>query len=379
MIEQFRSLYGEDRQPRFYRAPGRVNLIGEHTDYNLGFVLPIALDMACYVACAPSSDGRIHVHSLDRREGFDFDVDLRNAIPRKNWTDYVIGVAQGLARRGVEIRPMNLALHSDVPEGSGLSSSAALEVSSAFAFLDGRDFDKLEIAKLCQQAEIEFVGMPCGIMDQYISVFGRKNRAIEIDCRSLQHRAVPLPENVAILAVNSMVKHELASSAYADRVNECRAAVDQIRRVHPQVASLRDAKVEYLDEAGLTGTLKKRARHIITENERVEQFLVASERGDLAEMGKLFVGSHRSMQFDYEITCEEIDFLVDAALSIDGVFGARMTGGGFGGCTVNLVEPEKAPAFERAIKQAYQARWGVDPPVFRCVPSEGAGQLPGRE
>ena len=171
MIEQFRSLYGEARQPRFYRAPGRVNLIGEHTDYNLGFVLPIALDMACYVACAPSSDGRIHVHSLDRREGFDFDVDLRNAIPRKNWTDYVIGVAQGLARRGVEIRPMNLALHSDVPEGSGLSSSAALEVSSAFAFLDGRDFDKLEIAKLCQQAEIEFVGMPCGIMDQYISVF----------------------------------------------------------------------------------------------------------------------------------------------------------------------------------------------------------------
>jgi galactokinase len=378
MIEQFRSLYGADSDPRFYRAPGRVNLIGEHTDYNLGFVLPIALDMACYVACAPSSDGRIHVHSLDRAQGFDFDADTVNAKPRRDWTDYVMGVAQGLARRGVEIQPMNIALHSDVPEGSGLSSSAALEVSSAFAFLDGRAFDKLEIAKLCQQAEIEFVGMPCGIMDQYVSVFGRKNRAIEIDCRSLEHRAVPLPENAAIVAVNSMVKHELASSAYAERVRECRAAVDQIRLKHPEVNSLRDAKLEYLEQAGVTGILHKRARHIIPENDRVERFLAASEHGNLIEMGQLFVASHRSMQFDYEITCGEVDFLMDEALAIEGVYGARMTGGGFGGCTVNLVAPERAAAFQDSIKRAYKARWGVDPPVFRCVPSDGAGEVTDR-
>jgi len=375
MIEDFRKLYPGGLEPRFYRAPGRVNLIGEHTDYNLGFVLPIALDMACYVACAPSADGCIHVHSLDRKEGFAFDAEVLKARPRRDWTDYVIGVAQGLAQRGVKIRPMNIALHSDVPEGSGLSSSAALEVSSAFALLDGREFDKIEIAKLCQQAEIEFVGMPCGIMDQYISVFGRKNRAIEIDCRSLENRTVPLPGDVAIIAVNSMVKHELASSAYAERVNECLAAVKLIQRKHPEVESLRDAKLEYLDEGGMTGILEKRARHIITENERVEQFLTASERGELVEMGKLFVGSHRSMQFDYEITCEEIDFLVDAALGIDGVYGARMTGGGFGGCTVNLVEPGKASAFGEAITRAYKSRWGVDAPVFRCVPSEGAGAV----
>jgi galactokinase len=378
MIEQFRSLYGADSEPRFYRAPGRVNLIGEHTDYNLGFVLPIALDMACYVAIAPSSDGRIHVHSLDRAQGFDFDVDVLNAKPRKDWTDYVIGVAQGLARRGVEIPPVNIVLESDVPEGSGLSSSAALEVSSAFAFLGGRAFDKLEIARLCQQAEIGFVGMPCGIMDQYISVFGRKNRAIEIDCRSLQHRAVQLPDNASIIAVNSMVKHELASSAYAERVGECQAALDQIRRTHPEVNSLRDAKLEYLEEAGVTGVVRNRAHHIITENERVEQFLVASERGDLTRMGKLFVASHRSMQFDYEITCDEVDFLVDEALGIEGVYGARMTGGGFGGCTVNLVDPRKTEGFEVAIKRAYKARWGVDAPVFRCVPSDGAGEVAAR-
>jgi len=378
MIEQFRTLYGAAREPRFYRAPGRVNLIGEHTDYNLGFVLPIALDMACYVACAPSDDGQLHVYSLDRKEGFAFDSNVLNAKPRRDWTDYVIGVAQGLARRGVSITPMNIALHSEVPEGSGLSSSAALEVSSAFAMLDGREFNKVEIAKLCQQAEIEFVGMPCGIMDQYISVCGQKNRAIEIDCRSLEHRAVALPEDVAIFAVNSMVKHELASSAYAERVRECREAVELIRGKHPEVESLRDAKLEYLDEAGVTGILKKRARHVITENERVEQFLVESEAGNLAEMGELFVSSHRSMQFDYEISCEEIDFLVDAALEIDGVYGSRMTGGGFGGCTVNLVTPEKAAAFEKAITRSYKDKWGVDPLVFRCVPSEGASEVASR-
>ena len=193
MIAQFEARYGAGLKPRIFRAPGRVNLIGEHTDYNLGFVMPIALDMACYMACAPANGGGIEVYSLDRQEGFTFDVDVANAKPRKNWSDYVIGVAQMLARRGVRISPMRLLFHSVVPEGSGLSSSAALEVSSALAFLNGRSFDKIETAKLCQQAEIEFVGMPCGIMDQYISVFGQEKRAIEIDCRSLEHRLVELP------------------------------------------------------------------------------------------------------------------------------------------------------------------------------------------
>jgi galactokinase len=375
MIAQFEELYGGSLKPRIFRAPGRVNLIGEHTDYNLGFVMPIALDMACYMASAAVKSGKIQVYSLDRGEGFDFDLDVLRAKPRKNWTDYVIGVAQKLAQRGVHIYPMKLMLHSEVPEGSGLSSSAALEVSSALAFLGGRSFDKVETAKLCQQAEIEFVGMPCGIMDQYVSVFGQDQRAIEIDCRSLEYRAVELPKDAVIIAVNSMVKHELASSAYSERVRECAEAVEGIQKKHPEVKALRDAKLEFLDGAGLSEVVARRARHIITEDTRVEKFRDVAAKGDLVEMGKLFVASHYSMKDDYEITCEEVDFLVDEALKIDGVFGARMTGGGFGGCTVNLVRPDAVNTFQSEIVKRYQDKYKVTAPVFRCNPSKGAMEL----
>ncbi len=375
MIAQFQERYGAGTQPRVFRAPGRVNLIGEHTDYNLGFVLPIALDMNCYMACAPANDGGVQVYSLDRQEGFTFDADVAHARPKKNWTDYVIGVAQKLALLGVRISPMRLMLHSEVPEGSGLSSSAALEVSAALAFLNGRSFDKIGIAKLCQAAEIEFVGMPCGIMDQYISVFGQEQRAIEIDCRSLEHRLVELPGDVEIVAVNSMVKHELAASAYAQRTRECAEAVAGIQRKHGDVKSLRDAKLEYLNDAGLSEVVTRRARHVITEDARVEAFRSAAAASNLAEMGKLFVASHESMKHDYEITCDEIDFLVDSALRIEGIYGARMTGGGFGGCTVNLVRPDAADRFKSEITTQYKARYGVDAPVFHCVPSKGATEV----
>ena len=376
MIEQFHKLFGADLKPRAYRAPGRVNLIGEHTDYNMGFVMPIALDMNCYVAVAASNDRKIHIHSLDRGEGFDFDPESINlAKPRKNWTDYVIGVAQQLLKRGVRIIPMSMVFHSTVPEGSGLSSSAALEVSAALAFLNGRSHSMLEVAKLCQRAEIDFVGTPVGIMDQYISVFGETNRALELDCRNLSHKLVELPANAAILAVNSTVKHDLATSAYADRVKQCQAAVAGIARKHPEVKALRDAKLEYLTDAGLDPLIVKRARHIITEDDRVEQFFDAARQGDLDAMGKLFVASHRSMQHDYEITCEEIDFLVDNALTIDGVYGSRMTGGGFGGCTINLVRPESAEAFKTEIVRRYQAKYNKQAPVFNCVPSSGAREV----
>ncbi|WP_180540455.1 galactokinase [Nevskia soli] len=374
MIDEFRKLF-PDLTPRFFRAPGRVNLIGEHTDYNMGFVMPIALDMNCYVAVAGSNDRKTHIHSLDRGEGFDFDPDVAFAKPRKNWTDYVIGVAQQLSMRGVRILPMSMVFHSEVPEGSGLSSSAALEVSAALAFLNGRTYSGVEMAKLCQRAEIDFVGNPCGIMDQYISVFGEANRALELDCRSLSHKPVELPANAALLAVNSMVKHDLATSAYGDRVKECKAAVAGIARLHPEVKALRDAKLEYLENARLDPTVEKRARHIITEDDRVEQFFAAARRGDLDQMGKLFVASHRSMQHDYEISCEEIDFLVDTALTIDGVYGSRMTGGGFGGCTINLVRPDRVDAFTKEIVDRYQARYNKQAPVFNCVPSSGAREV----
>src|SRR6185437_6804295 len=252
---------------------------------------------------------------------------------------YVIGVARQLLDRGVSIQPLSMRIRSNVPEGSGLSSSAALEVSTAFALLQGRPFDKLEIAKLCQRAETDFVGMPCGIMDQYVSVFGRDHAAICIDCRSLENKAVELPQNVEIIAVNSMVKHELGASAYSTRVEECALAVKAIRDRVPEVRSLRDANAAEVEKTEMPRTVKRRARHVVTENARVQLFVHAAERGELDRMGELFTESHRSMQHDYEITCDEVDFLVDTAIGIHGCYGARMTGGGFGGCTVNLVDP----------------------------------------
>jgi galactokinase len=378
MIDSFRERFGPGPQPRVYRAPGRVNLIGEHTDYNLGFVLPVALDLATYVAAAPSADGKLRLYSENRAEQREFDVaSLANSQPAREWTDYPIGVAQELLRAGIPLQGTNLLIRSTVPDGSGLSSSAALEVSCALALLGGRPLEPLELAKLCQRAERNFVGMPCGIMDQYISVFGRAHSAVEIDCRSLGHRLVKLPDGITFIAVNSMVKHALSGSAYADRVRECAAAVEGIASLYPEVASLRDVAVEMFEHAAprLSGVVAKRARHVVTEDARVNRFVQASAQADAASMGKLMVESHRSLQHDYEVSCAELDFLVDAALPLDGVYGSRMTGGGFGGCTVTLLRTDAAAAFRTAIAKAYRSQFGIEPQVYSCEPSEGAAEL----
>ena len=378
MIESFRKVFGPVEQIRVFRAPGRVNLIGEHTDYNLGFVLPVALDLATSIATAPSADGKLRIYSEDRREMREFDpAAIPSLTPTHEWTDYPIGVAQQLAAAGFPIAPANLLIRSTVPEGSGLSSSAALEVSAALAFLNGRELDKLELVKLCQRAERNFVGMPCGIMDQYISVFGRKHAAVEIDCRSLGHRLVTLPDGITFVAVNSMVKHAHSGSAYRDRVRECAEAVAGIKAAYPAVESLRDVSPEQLETvaARLPEVVARRARHIVTEDARVNRFVEASAAGDLALMGKLMVESHRSLQHDYEVSCAELDFLVDAALPMDGVLGSRMTGGGFGGCTVTMLRTAAAPAFQLAIAHAYQSKYGIPPLIYPCPPSDGAAEL----
>jgi galactokinase len=353
-----------------------VNLIGEHTDYNLGFVLPIALSLSTYIETFPSEDGRLHVSSETHGVGFTLPVeDLASAEPAHHWSDYVLGVARELARAGVTIPPLSMRIRSDVPEGSGLSSSAALEVSAAIALLQGRHFSHLELARLCQRAESEFVGMPCGIMDQFVAVFGQEGAAIRIDCRSLECRTVTLPEDIEIVAVNSMVKHELGTSAYRERVKECAEAMEAIRELHPEVSSLRDATEEMVERSPMPKVAMRRARHIVSENRRVELFVAAAARHDAERMGELFLESHRSMQHDYEITCEEVDFLVDAAAGIPGCYGARMTGGGFGGCTVNLLRPDAVGAFEDSIVARYRERFGIQPAIIRCEPSEGASEL----
>jgi galactokinase len=376
MIDSFRERYGSAGNVRVFRAPGRVNLIGEHTDYNLGFVMPVALDLATYIAVAPSEDGRLRIHSEQQNETREFDpAAIGSLAPARHWTDYPLGVAQQLVRAGFAMQPANLLVRSTVPEGSGLSSSAALEVSSALAFLNGRELAPLEIARLCQRAEREFVGMPCGIMDQYVSVFGREHAAVEIDCRSLQHRYAELPADAALVAVNTMVKHALAGSAYKDRVAECAAAVEGIRKRYPAVESLRDVTPEQLASAAdtLPPVVARRARHVVTEDNRVERF--ASAAGDLTLMGALLVKSHRSLQHDYQVSCDELDFLVDTALAIEGVYGSRMTGGGFGGCTVTMLRPDALPRFTEQIEKAYQERFHVTPQIYRCIPSAGAGAV----
>jgi galactokinase len=250
MLDAFQSLYGPANEILTYRAPGRVNLIGEHTDYNLGFVLPAALQHATFVATAPSPDGRLRIYSEHKQEMRDWSVASIPFLEReRHWTDYPIGVARELIRAGFAIRPANLLVRSTVPEGSGLSSSAALEVSCALAFLQGRRIGRLELAQLCQRAERNFVGIPSGIMDQYVSIFGHEHSAIELDCRSLRHRPVYLPEGAVFLAVNTMVKHGLAASAYKDRVAECASAVEQLRQQYPSIHSLRDVSFEQFEAA----------------------------------------------------------------------------------------------------------------------------------
>jgi len=373
MVNEFRSLYGNADQLRIYRAPGRVNLIGEHTDYNLGFVLPMALQLATFVAAAPCSDGKLRIFSEDKKQMREWGADeIRELQPERNWTDYPIGVARELIGLGIAIEPGNLLIRSTVPEGSGLSSSAALEVSCALAFLRGRRLDPRELARLCQRAEHNFAGIPSGIMDQYVAVFGHENAAIELDCRSLEHRLAPLPAGIALVAVNTMVKHALARSAYRQRVEECAEAARRLG-----VQSLREVAPEQfaLTADSLPERIARRARHVIAENQRVARFVEACRLGDKADMGKLLVASHRSLQHDYEVSCAELDFLVDTALRLEGVWGARMTGGGFGGCAVALLQADSLQTFGPAITRLYQQKFGILPKIYICKSSAGAAEV----
>lgn len=375
--ETFQKAFNKDPE-RVFRAPGRVNLIGEHTDYNLGLVCPIAIHLACFAAVGVSSTGKLRLYSHNFSDMREWPVEAVANLPRANhWSDYVIGVAQQLLREGKQLPALEIAIYSTVPVGSGLSSSASIGVCSALAMLFGQQMDGVELAKMCQRAEREFVGVPVGIMDQYVSVFGEEERAIKIDCRSLTHETVQLPRGATIVVVNSMVKHALGDSAYKTRVRECAEAVAAIQKLYPEVQSLRDVPSRLLDaiQGSMGETIFRRARHVITENERVETFMKAASEGDLMHMGRLFLASHRSLQHDYEVSAEELDFLVDTASGFSGVYGSRMTGGGFGGCTVNLVSPDRLDLFETHITEAYRRSFDREVQIYRCEPAAGAGQV----
>jgi len=367
ILKRFAELYPHSPAPRLWRAPGRVNLIGEHTDYNLGLVLPMAIQLECVVASAPSSSGLLRVYSQELAGAAEWPVgQIRELQPRGDWPDRVAGVAWELARRGVEIPAQNVLISSTVPLGGGLSSSAALGVAMTLAL--GGPRDPLELAQIAHAAEMNFAGVPCGMMDQFISANGRQGAAIMLDCRRLQHRPVKLPRGIAIVAANSMVKHELGDSGYRRRVQECAEAARILG-----LTSLRDATADRLKE--LTGVPLQRARHVVTENARVETFAAAAGRGDLETMGRTLIESHASLRDDYEVSCAELDFLVETALAVPGVLGARMTGGGFGGSTVNLVRQEAVCALQSRLFEKFPAVFGHMPEIHLCLPSEGASQL----
>lgn len=360
---------------RVYRAPGRVNLIGEHTDYNDGFVMPAAIDLYTEVAIKPREDRTLFIHSENFSDSVEFDLDEPNPRARGHWSDYVRGVAVTLKRAGYRLRGADLAIRGDVPIGAGLSSSAAIEVATGLAMLDNCriEIDRVNLAKLCQQAENEFVGMRCGIMDQFISCCGKAGTALMLDCRSLDYRLLALPEHVRLVICNTMVKHELGSSAYNTRRAECEAGVKHFAKLLPGIQALRDVTVNDLERFGsdLNEVVFKRCRHVITENNRVIKVAAALERGDLYAIGELMAESHRSLRDDYEVSCSELDAMVDFAAHIEGVFGARMTGGGFGGSTINLVKAANVAEFKRRVAHGYEQATGLEPEIFVCSTADG--------
>lgn len=356
LAEKFRDRFGAD--PRLFRAPGRVNLIGEHTDYNGGFVFPAAIDLATYVAVAPRSDDRLYAASLSFAEVLDSAIS--ELSPSRDWTGYVAGVASLLK---VE-RGANLLIGTEIPIGGGLSSSAALSVASAFA-LGAAHLPRPDIARLCQRAENEFTGMQCGIMDPFTSCLGQEGAALRIDCRDLAYKAIPIPQNVRLVIANTMVKHELAGSAYNDRRAACEAAADRLG-----VPFLRD-----VDYRGLSGAELRCARHVITENERVLEFEGALLGGDLARAGRLMYDSHCSLRDDLQVSCEELDTMVEIARNLPGVYGARMTGGGFGGCSINLVDAGATDLVVAGLREEYERARGIAPNIFICQPSGGASEI----
>jgi galactokinase len=374
----FRERYGAE--PRLFRAPGRVNLIGEHTDYNDGFVLPMAIDRETVVAAAPRTDRRVRLFSLNAEESFEFDLDRPGAKQRGLWLDYVEGVAQALEARGVTLRGADLGVASDVPVGAGLSSSAALEVSAglALASVSEREVDRVRLALAGQAAEHEYVGIKCGIMDQFIAALGRAGHALLIDCRSLEAKLIPFETtDVAVVICDTRVKHELSSSEYNTRRAECERGVEILRESLPGVRALRDVSVSDLERYGerLPEVIGKRCRHVVTENERTLAAAEALRAGNLDEMGRLMDRSHRSLRDDFEVSCRELDILVDIAGNIGGCVGARMTGGGFGGCTVNLVRRAALAEFQAVIRDEYRRATNIEPGIYVSEAGDGAREI----
>jgi galactokinase len=375
--EEFRRLFGGE--PRIYRAPGRVNLIGEHTDYNDGFVLPAALDVATTAAIAPRRDRTLRVHSLMMGETVDFDLDEPNPKARKHWSDYVRGVAWVFESAGHRLTGADMVIDSTVPLGAGLSSSAAIEVATGYALLrnSGLTVDLTRLALACQKAENEFVGMRCGIMDQFIACHGAEGHALLIDCRSLDRRLVPIDPGVRLVISNTMVHHQHAAGEYNLRRHDCEEGVRRLSAALPDIKALRDVTLVDLERHKdlLTPVIYRRCRHVVSEDERTVRAADALAAGDVALFGRLMNESHVSMRDDFEISCREVDQMVALNQAVEGVFGARMTGGGFGGCTISLVEAAAVDRFRETVARDYEGATGIKPQIFTSTAGAGVGEI----
>lgn len=358
------------------RAPGRVNLIGEHTDYNDGFVLPIAIDRQVLMAVRQRDDHIVRMSAVDfgnARSEFSLAAPITRDEVNK-WSNYIRGVVWALQQRGAQLHGLDAVIHGDVPRGSGLSSSAALEVCAAtmLVAMSNLKIDRVEIAKLCQQAENDFVGVKCGIMDQFVSTLAQAGHALLIDCRNLAYENVPAPRGATIVVCDTAKRRSLVDSEYNTRPTECEQAA-KFFGVH----ALRDVALDQFRqrERELPPSIAKRARHVITENARVLQAINAAKRNDLATLGALMNASHASLRDDYQVSCAELDTMVEIAQAQPGCFGARLTGAGFGGCTVNLVDDQHVQAFVVNVSRAYQARTHLAPQIFACRAMAGAGKI----
>ena len=362
-----------------YRAPGRVNLIGEHTDYNDGFVLPAAIEFHCWVAAAPRGDKKLVIHSENFNETVEVSLDSMPPAGKGHWSNYPVGVAWAIQGAGKHFQGANLFIAGEVPLGAGLSSSAAIEVAVGFALLQqtGIAIHLSELARLCQKAENEFVGARCGIMDQFVSCYGRSSHALLLDCRSLDYKRVKLPDGIQLVICNTMVKHEIGSSQYNVRRAECEEGVQNLRKVLPGIRALRDVTLAQLEKhcALLDPIVYSRCRHVVTENDRTLEAVRVLLAEDLQAFGRLMRESHRSLRDNYEVSCKELDLMVEIASAQPGVIGTRMTGGGFGGCTINLLESSGVDSFKQTVAANYLAQTGLKAEIYVSPAADGVHQV----
>jgi galactokinase len=365
-----------DRDGQAFGAPARVNLIGEHTDYTGGFVMPMAIDFTTVAVVSPRDDGRAVFYSLNFDEEVSFDIASLGRTPSGHWSDYPLGVVWSLAQEDVAVSGFSMSIAGNVPVGAGLSSSASLEVATAMALLAhaGKQLPLKTVATLCRRTENEFVGAKSGIMDQFIVAGGIAGRVMLLDCRSLEFELLPLPSEVRVVICNSMVQHQHAGGEYGDRRDEVEAGQAVLRKERPGIELLRDATLADLEACKdeMSATSFARCKHIISENARVMEAREALLRSDVNRFGTLMIEAHASMRDDFGASAPEVDTLVEIAVRQPGCFGARITGGGFGGCTVNLVEVDKVESFVEAVRNEYKIASGISADCFVSAPTDGA-------